>query len=80
MPVAMRMRPSFSPMASEALVTRFMITCWIWALSASMGAIRSARQRRREIFFEMLTWSRRVISLTTSLRSCRRTTKRPFPE
>ncbi len=74
------MKPSVSPMASAALVTRFTITCWICAASASTGGRSRPRWKRREIFLGMETFIRWTISFTTWLRSWGSTWNCPRPE
>ena len=62
MPVKMAMTPSASPMASEALMMRFMATCRNCAGSASMAGRSSASTQRSRAFLETETCSRCVSS------------------
>ena len=78
--VARVMVPSWSPMASEALGTRFMITCWIWAMSASMCGRSGLRENRSSTFFGSVAFSSWAMSSATRLRSRVWTTKVPRPE
>jgi len=74
------MTPLRSPMASEALITRFMSTWRIWVASASMAGRSSARWKRSSAFLEMETCSMWVISRISSFKVERPDDEAPLPE
>ncbi len=80
LPVLTAMTPLRSPMASEALMTRFMTTWRIWVASASTAGSGRAKLKRRMAFLEIETRSMCSISSASRLRSTGSTTNFPLPE
>jgi len=74
------MTPHGVVIASDALITRFITTCWIWERSASSGGRFGARMKRTADFFEIDILSICSISMMTAFRSRVLFTKRPLPE
>ena len=73
-------RPGDAPIASDALVMRFMITCRIWAGSPSNGGRSDLRSSWISALLATAVRSRFAISPTTSERLVDCRTNRPRPE
>ncbi len=72
-----RDRPPLSPIASAALMTRFISTCWIWPTSASTGGSSGSSRASSRTLFGSATSRRGRFSRTSALKSVGRTTKWP---
>jgi hypothetical protein len=74
------MVPFRSPMASEALITKF-ITIWrSWVASASTAGRFGAKRMLNRTFLEIETSNIWAVSRTKSVRLILRMTNRPRPE
>ena len=74
------MYPLRSATASEAFMTRFMITCRSCVASPSTGGRPGASWNCSTALLLIEACRRLLLSATTELRSSKRTTKRPLPE
>ena len=72
--------PGCSPMASDAFVIRFMITCCTWPASALTGGNARSRSSVSVAIFDVLLRSRWAFSSTSWLRSTALMSKLALPE
>ncbi len=72
--------PARSPMASPALMMRFISTCRIWPSSPVIAGSAPARSRFSCTFFGSVSRSSSVVWVMRPLRSMARSRNRPLPE